>query len=111
MALSGLNKTLILSSDFMNFGYDANGRPIRIVNERYCEECNALHYISLSDGNTLQSSCSCLFPKTFVIVYWNHNAQQIQTRQVTAKNSFRAGRFFYRSYSRRFKIKIIHEVI
>lgn len=51
--------------------------------------------------------------KTFVVIFYHRNAQQIQTWQVQAANKFRAGRMFYRKHSKagyRKSIDLIVEV-
>jgi len=41
------------------FGFDVNGRPIRVTYEHRCEGCDQVTHTGLSDGSTIGSSCGC----------------------------------------------------
>lgn len=46
----------------------------------------------------------------YLIVYWNYNANQIQTERIRAKNAFRAGREFRRQRGRKHEIYTIERL-
>jgi hypothetical protein len=48
--------------------------------------------------------------KTFVVVYYNHFAQQTQVWKVTESNAFRAGRAFYRKFKALAKYRVIETI-